>query len=107
MCFSPKQRACSHASTLPTVNRAFLSLSRKQTDYVPWVDEFVAKFTFQISFNILTKHFRANRQDIKKSYKHKQLIQHVCINCLCAVAVWPVTGQGFQNTKWPAVLYYQ
>ena len=23
------------------------------------------------------------------------------------VAIWPVTGQGFQNTKWPAVLYYQ
>ena len=22
------------------------------------------------------------------------------------VAIWPVTGQGFQNTKWPAVLYY-
>ena len=24
-----------------------------------------------------------------------------------AVAIWPVTGQGFQNTKWPVVLYYQ
>ena len=24
-----------------------------------------------------------------------------------AVAIWPVTGQGVQNTKWPAVLYYQ
>ena len=24
-----------------------------------------------------------------------------------AVAIWLVTGQGFQNTKWPAVLYYQ
>ena len=22
-----------------------------------------------------------------------------------ALATWPVTGQGFQNTKWPAVLY--
>ena len=22
-----------------------------------------------------------------------------------AVAIWPVTGQGFQNTEWPAVLY--
>ena len=22
-----------------------------------------------------------------------------------AVAIWPVTRQGFQNTKWPAVLY--
>ena len=22
-----------------------------------------------------------------------------------AVAIWPVTGQGFQNTKWPAVRY--
>ena len=21
------------------------------------------------------------------------------------VAIWPVTGQGFQNTKWPVVLY--
>ena len=21
------------------------------------------------------------------------------------VAIWPVTGQGFQNTKWPAVLH--
>ena len=21
--------------------------------------------------------------------------------------IWPVTGQGFQNTKWPAVLYSQ
>ena len=27
--------------------------------------------------------------------------------CLNAVAIWPVTDQGFQNTKWPAVLYYQ
>ena len=26
---------------------------------------------------------------------------------LFAVAIWPVTGQGFQNTKWPAVLYSQ
>ena len=24
-----------------------------------------------------------------------------------AVAIWPVTGQGFQNTKSPAVLYSQ
>ena len=24
-----------------------------------------------------------------------------------AVAIWPVTGQGFQNTKWPAVRYFQ
>ena len=24
-----------------------------------------------------------------------------------AVAIWPVTGQGFQNTKWPAVLYFK
>ena len=24
-----------------------------------------------------------------------------------AVVVWPVTGQGFQNTNWPAVLYSQ
>ena len=26
---------------------------------------------------------------------------------LFAVAIWPVTGQGFQNAKWPAFLYYQ
>ena len=24
-----------------------------------------------------------------------------------AVAIWPVTGQGFQNTKWPGVRYFQ
>ena len=24
-----------------------------------------------------------------------------------AVAIWSVTGQGFQNTKWPAVRYFQ
>ena len=24
-----------------------------------------------------------------------------------ALAIWPVSGQGFQNTKWPAVLYSQ
>ena len=24
-----------------------------------------------------------------------------------AMAIWPVTGQVFQNTKWPAVLYSQ
>ena len=24
-----------------------------------------------------------------------------------AVTIWAVTGQGFENTKWPAVLYYQ
>ena len=28
-------------------------------------------------------------------------------NLTLCVAIWPVTGQGFQNTKWPAVLYYQ
>ena len=26
---------------------------------------------------------------------------------LLAVAIWPVTGQGFENTKWPAVRYFQ
>ena len=30
-----------------------------------------------------------------------------CLLFLNAVAIWPVTGQGFQNTKWPAVLYSQ
>ena len=33
-----------------------------------------------------------------------------CVNpkyIFFAVAIWPVTGQGFQNTKWPAVLYSQ
>ena len=30
-----------------------------------------------------------------------------CLPFLNAVAIWPVTGQGFQNTKWPAVLYSQ
>ena len=29
------------------------------------------------------------------------------VELLNAVAIWPVTGQGFQNTKWPAVLYSQ
>ena len=24
-----------------------------------------------------------------------------------AVAIWPVTGQGFENTKWPAIRYFQ
>ena len=24
-----------------------------------------------------------------------------------ALAIWPVTGQGFQNTKLPAVQYFQ
>ena len=24
-----------------------------------------------------------------------------------SVFTWPVTGQGFQNTKWPAVIYSQ
>ena len=38
----------------------------------------------------------------------------LCYDCLksgqrlfYAVAIWPVTDQGFQNTKWPAVLYSQ
>ena len=26
---------------------------------------------------------------------------------LYAVAIWPVTGQGVENTNWPAVLYSQ
>ena len=41
-------------------------------------------------------------------------LRFVVVNCntskaimLIAVAIWPVTGQGFQNTKWPAVLYSQ
>ena len=28
-------------------------------------------------------------------------------NVVIAVAIWPVTGQGVENTKWPAVLYSQ
>ena len=28
-------------------------------------------------------------------------------NVVNAVAIWPVTGQGVENTKWPAVLYSQ
>ena len=31
---------------------------------------------------------------------------HKILQILNAVAIWRVTGQGFQNTKWPAVLYY-
>ena len=31
---------------------------------------------------------------------------NLSVSCY-AVAIWPVTGQDFQNTKWPAVLYYQ
>ena len=30
-----------------------------------------------------------------------------CETIFNAVAIWPVTGQGFQNTKWPAVQYFQ
>ena len=37
-------------------------------------------------------------------FQHKR--RHVFQNTK-AVAIWPVTGQGFQNTKWPAVLYSQ
>ena len=31
---------------------------------------------------------------------------HKILQILNAVAIWRVTGQGFQNIKWPAVLYY-
>ena len=38
------------------------------------------------------------------------VIFFTCINFLVkcfAVAIWPVTGKGFQNTEWLAVLYSQ
>ena len=34
-------------------------------------------------------------------------LQNPITRYFIAVAIWPVTGQGFQNTKWPAVLYSQ
>ena len=34
-------------------------------------------------------------------------LQNPITRYFIAVAIWPVTGQGFQNTKWPAALYSQ
>ena len=33
--------------------------------------------------------------------------ENIGLPVIYAVAIWPVTGQGFQNTKLPAVLYSQ
>ena len=33
------------------------------------------------------------------------LFVNLRLNVVIAVAIWPVTGQGVENTKWPAVLY--
>ena len=40
---------------------------------------------------------------VLKSFKHIFLNKSVL---LFAVAIWPVTGQDLQNTKWPAVRYF-
>ena len=39
--------------------------------------------------------------------KQCQRISWQRMNKITAVAIWPVTGQGFQNAKWPAVPYSQ
>ena len=43
--------------------------------------------------------------DKKNNNKTEQISSELIV--FYAVAIWLVTGQGFQNTKWPAVLYYQ
>ena len=39
-------------------------------------------------------------------YQSGKGIQEILLY-LYAEAIWPVTGQGFQNTKWPEVRYFQ
>ena len=48
-------------------------------------------------------------QDQEEYFKRAEFLNNCrkSLNIYNAVAIWPVTGQGFQNTKWPAVLYSQ
>ena len=56
-------------------------------------------------------HFRQQiRSALTELFAVKKQCQRISwqrMNKITAVAIRPVTGQGFQNTKWPAVLYYQ
>ena len=40
-------------------------------------------------------------------YKEKIELLDRVKQILSSVAIWPVTGHGFQNTKWPAVRYFR
>ena len=50
---------------------------------------------------------RQSEANVCRRRRTKMQSQKYLLLWINAVAIWPVTGQGFQNTKWPAVLYYQ
>ena len=53
------------------------------------------------------KKARQSEANVCRRRRTKMQSQKYLLLWINAVAIWPVTGQGFQNTKWPAVLYYQ
>ena len=53
------------------------------------------------------KQARQSEANVCRRRRRKMQSQKYLLLWINAVAIWPVTGQGFQNTKWPVVLYYQ
>ena len=53
------------------------------------------------------KQARQSEANVCRRRRTKMQSQKYLLLWTNAVTKWPVTGQGFQNTKWSAVLYYQ
>ena len=62
----------------------------------------------RLKYTIASRFLRTNSADTNSSFFKLHADDKAKVRVLnYAVAIWPVTGQGFQNTKWPAVLYSQ
>jgi len=63
-----------------------------------------------LNFNLTSADHAFNRPKKTKN-RLNDLCFVVCVNLVRVIyrcqVIWPVTGQGFQNTKWPAVRYFQ
>ena len=74
-----------------------------------WIDHLVGKSSIKRRTQVFSSYI------IGEMFKTNELFVDSCTLTakfsfcvfIFAVAIWPVTGQGFQNTKWPAVRYFQ
>ena len=53
------------------------------------------------------KTIAANKKDVLQTKNDRCKKKKDALQTKNAVVIWPVTGQGFQNAKWPAVRYFQ
>ena len=74
-----------------------------------WIDNLVGKSSIKRRTQVFSSYI------IGEMFKTNELFVDSCTLTakfsfcvfIFAVAIWPVTGEGFQNTKWPAVRYFQ